>query len=262
MVLAACAAIPGPTPLLQEIAPTGKLRVGIGVGAVSSAFWATRDTATGKPRGVTVDLGGALAERLGVALELVTYNNSGEVTAGGPRGDWDVAFMPVDAERAGMVDFGPAYYLFESTYLVPAGSAIRSIAEVDRAGVRVVGIENTTTARSAARSLKNTTVKTFRTVDEITERLRSGNADAVALGRESLDGLALKFPGSRVLPGNYQATGVAIAVPKGRAVSFACATAFIEGAKAGGLVRRALDAAGLKGAPVAPAVPLTGVSTC
>jgi polar amino acid transport system substrate-binding protein len=253
MLLAACAAIPGPTPLLQEIAPTGRLRVGIGVGAVSSAFWATPDAATGKPRGVTVDLGGEFAKRLGVPLELVVYNNSGEVTAGGPRGDWDVAFMPVDTERTKLVDFGPAYYLFESTYLVPAGSAIRSIAEVDRPGVRVVGIENTTTARSAARTLKNTTVQTFRTVDEITERLRSGNADAVALGRESLDSLAQKFPGSRVLPGNFQATGVAIAVPKGRQGSLVCATAFIEIAKAGGLVRRALDAAGLKDAPVAPA---------
>jgi polar amino acid transport system substrate-binding protein len=263
MLLAACAATPDRTALLQKIAPTGKLRVGIGVGAVSSAFWATADAATGKPRGVTVDLGGELAQRLGVPLKLVIYNNSGEVTAGGPRGDWDVAFMPVDAERAKMVDLGPAYYLFESTYLVPAGSAIRSIAEVDRPGVRVVGIENTTTARSAARSLRNTKVQTVSTVDEIIERVRSGNADAVALGRESLESLALKFPGSRVLPGNFQATGVAIAVPKGRRVSLACATAFIEDAKSGGLVRRALDKAGLKDAPVAPAAsPGIGTPAC
>jgi polar amino acid transport system substrate-binding protein len=262
VLLAACAAPTGPSPLLQEIAASGALRVGIGVGAVPSPFWATRDAATGNPRGVTVDLAGALAQRLGVPLQLVAYNNSGEVTAGGPRGEWDVAFMPVDAERVKMVDFGPAYSLLESTYLVPAGSAIRSIAEVDRPGVRVIGIENTTTARSAARSLGNTAVQTLKTVDEIAARLRAGTADAVALGRESLEGLALTFPGSRVLPGNYQATVVAIAVPKGRAVSLACATAFIESAKAEGLVRRALDAAGLKGSTVAPAVPPAAAVPC
>ena len=260
-LLAACAATITPA-LLQEIAPTGRLRVGIGVGAVPSAFWATRDPATGNPKGVAVDLGSALAQRLGVPLELVVYNNSGEVTAGGPRGEWDITFMAVDADRAKTVDFGPAYYQFESTYLVPAGSAIRSIPEVDRPGMRVAGIDNTTTARSASRSLKNTTVQTFRTVDEITGRLRSGSVDAVALGRESLDNLALQFPGSRVLPGNFQATGTAIAVPKGRERSLACAAAFIERAKAGGLVRSALDAAGLKGAPVAPAVPLAGAPPC
>jgi polar amino acid transport system substrate-binding protein len=209
-----------------------------------------------------VDLGSVLAQRLGVPLALVVYNNSGEVAAGGPRGEWDITFMAVDADRAKSVDFGPAYYQFESTYLVPAGSSIRNTAEVDRPGMRVAGIDNTTTARSASRSLKNTTVQTFKTVDEITERLRSGTVDAVALGRESLDNLALQFPGSRVLPGNYQATGTAIAVPKGRKLSLACAAAFIESAKAEGLVRRALDAAGLKGAPVAPAVPLTGAAAC
>jgi len=83
----------------KELISTGKLRVGIGVGAAPSAFWATRDPATSKPRGVTVSLGQALADRLGVPLELVIYPNSGEVTAGGPKGEWDVAFMPEDAER-------------------------------------------------------------------------------------------------------------------------------------------------------------------
>lgn len=93
---------------------------------------------------------------------------------------------------------GPAYYLFESTYLVPAGSPIRSIAEVDRPGARVVAIEDTTTARSAARSLKNASLRSFRTVEELYEVVRS-HADAVALGRESLKGLATRLPGARIL---------------------------------------------------------------
>ena len=122
LVMAGCAGMSRQSsPPLHELAPTGKVRVGVGVGAVSSAFWATRDAATGQPRGVTVDLAHVLARKLGRPLELIVYPNSGELTAAGPRGEWDVAFIPVDDERAKVVDFGPAYYLFESTYLVRAG---------------------------------------------------------------------------------------------------------------------------------------------
>jgi polar amino acid transport system substrate-binding protein len=237
---AGCASAP-----VRDIAPTGKLRVGIGVGLVPSAFWTVRDPATGQPRGVTVDLADAMARELGMPLELVAYNNSGDVTAGGPRGEWDVAFMPVDAERSKVVDFGPAIAATESSYLVPAGSAIRTMAEVDRPGVRVVGIEGTTTARSAARSLKNTPVKTFKTVDELFELVRTGQADAIALGRDSLRSFAAKFPGSRVLDGAYQSTVVAVAVPKGKPASLAYVSKFVEEAKARGTVSRALAAAGL-----------------
>ncbi|HEV7477447.1 MAG TPA: transporter substrate-binding domain-containing protein [Burkholderiales bacterium] len=248
VLLAACAA----NPPAAEVAPGGTLRVGIGVGPVPSAFWATRDPASGEPRGVTVDLARAMAKDLGVPLRLVSYANSGEVTAAGPKGEWDVAFMPVDEVRARMVDFGPAYYLTESTYLVAAGSPIRTLADVDRPGVRVAGVEGTTTARSAARSLKNNTVKTYRTADELLELIRSGNADAIALGRESLAGMQAKLPGSRILDGHFQATGTAVAVPKGRAAALAYVTTFVEKAKKDGTVRRALDAVGLKDSPVAP----------
>ena len=97
--------------------------MGVGVGAVSSAFWATRDAVTGQPRGVTVDLANALARKLGRPLELIVYPNSGELTAAGPRGEWDVAFMPVDDERAKVVDFGPAYYLLREHYWYPRAPA-------------------------------------------------------------------------------------------------------------------------------------------
>jgi polar amino acid transport system substrate-binding protein len=211
-----------------------------------------RDAATGRARGVAVDLGAALAQKLGVPVEYVEFPSSGEITAAAERDAWDVTFMPVDAERAKSVDFAPAYYQFESTYLVPAGSSIQSIEEVDRPGVRVVGVANTTTARGAAASLKQTQIKTFRGVEELLAEVAAGRADAVALSKESLKNFAAQVPGSRILPGRFWASTVAPAVRKGRPNALAYVADFIEAAKADGTVRRALDAVGLKDAEVAP----------
>jgi polar amino acid transport system substrate-binding protein len=249
--LLACATVPEDQ-ARRELAPTGRLRVGIGVGASPSAFWTTRDPATGKPRGVTVNLGQALADRLGVPLELVVYPNSGEVTAAGPKGEWDVAFVPMDDERRKVVDFGPVYYLSTSTYMVRPGSPITSIADVDRPGVRVAGIAGTTTARTAIATLKNTKLVSFRTVEEIVAKMKAGEVDAIALGRESLRGLAPLLPGARVLDGHFHAAGTAAALPKGRPAALAYVRQFLEEGKSDGTVRRALDGAGFRDLPVAP----------
>lgn len=242
-------AIPAET--LREIAPRGTLRVGIGVAPVASAFWARRDPATGQVVGVTLDLGRAYGRHLGLPIAFQEYRSSGEVTDAGAAGQWDVGFMPVDEERARRVRFGAAYYLFVSTYLVPANSPIRAFAEVDRPGVRVAGVANTTTIRTAERVQRQATTIAVTSVDEILAMLRDGRIDAVALGRESLDTLAAQLPGSRVLDGHFHSSSVAVAVPPGRTAALAAASAFIEAAKADGTVRRILDAHGMRG-PMAP----------
>ncbi len=239
--------------VIKELAPTGSLRVAVAVGPAASALWATRDPASGKPRGVTVALGAALAEKLGVPVVFVEHKSSGEIIEAAAGGTWDVGFTPVDDERKAKVEFGPNYALGESTYMVAPGSAIKSIEEVDRAGVRVVGVENTATIRTARRTLKNTEAIGTKGLDEAIDMIRNGKADAVALGRESLESLVDKIPGARVLDGYFHATGTAIAVPKGKAVALRYVSEFIEAAKQDGTVRRALDASGLQKAKIAPA---------
>ena len=119
--------------------------------------------------------------------------------------------------------------------------------------MRPAGVIGTTTARAAARSLKNVKLTEYRTSEELIAHMQAREVDAIALGRESLVDLANKqLPGSRVLPGYYQATGVAIAVPKGKAAALTYVTGFMEQAKADGTVRRALDKSGLPDAAVAP----------
>jgi polar amino acid transport system substrate-binding protein len=228
-------------------AASGKLRVGVVAAPSVSAFFVTQDAA-GEPHGVTVDLGVALAQWLGVPVEFMVAPNSGLVTDALAAGEIDVAFMPVDDERKKRIDFGPAYFVVESTYLVTAASGITTLAEVDRPGVRVVGIANTTTIRSAARTLQRTTVAAATSIDEAMTMMRSGSADAFALSHDSLPPLAASLPGSRILDGGFQRTVIAIAVPKNRLPVLAAVTAFMEEAKASGLVRRALDAAGFRDA--------------
>jgi polar amino acid transport system substrate-binding protein len=237
---------------LTELAPRGTLRVGIAVAPVGSAFWATREDVTAEPRGVTVDLGRGLASALGVPLELVVFQNSGELTGAASSDRWDVTFMPVDEERKRAVDFGPAYYFFESTFLVRPGSPIETIALVDQAGTEVAVIGGTTTARAAARSLKSATLVPVHAVAEIEALLRAGQVDAAALSRESLASLVAKIPGSRVLEGSFHSTAVAVAVPRGRPAALAYVTDYVERALASGVVQRALDDAGIQGraAPV------------
>ena len=251
VLLAACASVP-PVPV-AEIAPRGALRVAVGVGPAPSAFWATRDKATGETRGVTVDLAKAAAQALRVPLQLVEYQNSGEITAAASKDAWDISFMPRDAERDKYVDQGPAYVIYESSYLARAGSDIRGSGDVDRAGIRVGAVEGTSTSRTVAKSLKNASLSLYPNPDAAVELLGQGRLDVIAMGRESLVDFAKKVPGTRLLDEVIQSTGVVVVVPKNRPATREWAARFLEQAKVDGTVRRALDNGGFANATVAPA---------
>ncbi len=236
---------------MEELAPNGKLRAGLVFAPKSSALFVVMDM-SGEPYGITVDLSRALAAELGVPVEFTSAPNSGVVTDRLAAGEIDVAFMPVDEERKKRVDFGPYYCLIESTYMVTGPSGLKTLADVDQSHVRVVGIANTTTIRASARSLKHTQPIAAASIEEAVEMLRAGKADAYAMGRDALPALVAEFPGSRIVDGGFQQTGIAIAVPKARPQALAAVTKFMQHAKASGLVRRAMDRVGLKDLPVAP----------
>jgi polar amino acid transport system substrate-binding protein len=236
---------------LHEIAPTGVLRVAVAVGPAASTFWATRDP-SGQPRGVTVELAKAAAAKLHLPLKLVAYQNSGQIAAAAATDAWDISFMPADAEREKFVDQGPPYVVYESTYLVRAGSDIKTLADVDRSGIRVGAIEGTATSRTVARSLKRASLATFPKPEPAAELLGKGQLDALAMGTEALTDLAKGLPGTRVLDEPVQSTGVVITVPKNRPAARDWAARFVEEAKQDDTVRRAFDSAGFTTVAVAP----------
>ncbi len=235
------------------LAPAGRLRVGIAVGSAISAVWTKCDLTTNQPVGPTVDLATIFAERTGLPLALVEYGSSGEIIKAASAGEWDVSFTPVDAERKASVDFGPSFALGESTYMVPDGSPIFSLGDVDHTGMRVFGVENTATIRAARQSLRNTTAIGLASLEEVLAKFRNGEADAIALGRESLLSLQQDFPAARILDGHFLALGTAVAVPKGKAVALDVFSGLLEELKADGSVRKIFDKYGMTGTTVAPA---------
>jgi polar amino acid transport system substrate-binding protein len=236
---------------MKELAPTGKLRVALVFAPSMSVFFVVKD-ADGKPRGVTADIADALGKKLDVPVEYVVFPNSGLATDAIESGAVDVSFMPIDEERKKRIAFGPNYVVGESTYMATAASGAKTVEDVDRAGMRVVGIANTTTIRAATRTLKNTRIVAVTSVEEAVALLRDGKADAFALSRDSLPTYVKQIPGSRVVDGAFQQIGIAIAVAKGKPAALAAVTAFMDEAKKSGIIRRALDHAGFKDDPVAP----------
>jgi polar amino acid transport system substrate-binding protein len=237
---------------LHEVTPTGSLRVAVAVGPAASAFWAIREPTTGNPIGVTVELAKAAAETLHVPLQLIEYRSSDEIVAAGSKGLWDISFMPADTKREPFVDQGPSYVAYLSGYLVRDAAGIGSAAEVDRPGIRVGCIEGTSTSRTVEKTIKLATVTKFAKPEVAAELIKSNQLDALAMGMEALEDLSKNLPGTRVLDEVVQSTGVVIVVPKGHEAAREWAAHFLDGVKADGTVRRALDSRGFTSAKVAP----------
>jgi len=235
--------------LKDEIAPTGKLRVAIGISPAGGAFWCTRNEAEGYS-GVPVDLGKAMAAQLGVAVEYVAYPNSGQITDAASTGAWDVTFLPKDPERETRMSFGPIYEVADATYIVKAGSSATNFQTLDQPGVKVAAVNNTTTMRGAIAHLKNAKVTGYQTYDEIFGLLKRGEVDAFALSRDQLNAMAKKIPGSRVLDETFKQTVTAVAVPLNHPLAQAFVTKFMTDATSNGMLRKAYDDNGLKDTPI------------
>jgi polar amino acid transport system substrate-binding protein len=235
--------------LKDEIAPTGKLRVAIAISPAGGAFWSTK-TEAGGYAGVPVDLGKEMAAQLGVSVEYVVHQNSGQITDAASKGTWDVTWLPKDPERETKMSFGPVYEVADATYIVKAGSTVTDFKTLDQPGIKVAAVNNTTTMRGAMAHLKNAKVTGYQTYDEIFGLLKNGEVDAFALSRDQLNALAKKLPGTHVLDETFKQTTTAIAVPLNHPQALTFATKFMTDATTNGMLRKAYDNNGLKDTPI------------
>ena len=248
--LASCAVTPQVTPAARaDLAPTGKLRAGINYG---NPLFAVRDPKTGEGSGIAVDLAREFGRRLGVPVELVGYNSGGQLTAGLKAGGWDVAFLAFEQGRTNEISFSAPFAETDATYLVPAGSPLRTAADVDQKGVRIAVTAKGGNELFLTRTLKHATLVRAPSPEATFKLFVADKLEAYASLKPSLLAIADKLPGSRLVEGRYTVIGYSAGVPKGRDAGAQYLGEFIEDAKASGLVAKSIEKHGIRGLSVAP----------
>ena len=238
-----------PAAARSDLAPTGTLRAAINFG---NPILATKDPSTGEPRGVSVDLSRELARRLGVPVQFVTYDAAGKVVEGLKAGAWDVAYVAIDPARAVDISYTAAYVQIEGAYLVTQNSTIRSNAEVDRQGVRVVVGAGSAYDLFLTRNLKQATIVRAPTSPAVTDMFVAQKLDVAAGVKQQLEADSRRIPGLRLLEGRFMVINQAMGTPKGREAGAIYLREFVEEMKASGFVAQALERHRIEGASVAP----------
>lgn len=236
-----------PDPRVADLVRAGKVRV-----ALFPPQY-TKDPVTGELKGVWADVARALASHVGVELVLVEHPTPPRMVECLKAGACDVGSLGFDPARAADVEgFSPPFIEFDYTYLVPAGSSIRSIADADRPGIRIAVIHAHASTLTLMRIRKQAELVSVDTPDSAFELLRTGRVDAWASARPVLVDYSTQLPSSRVLDAGYGANRPALVVAKGQAARLAYISEFIEEIKASGFVQQAITRTGWGGVRVAP----------
>lgn len=232
-----------------ELAPTGVLRAGINL---SNFLLVTGRTANGDPEGVAPDMAAEVAKSLGVPIKYVPFKTPGELADQAGKNLWDIGLIGAEPQRAATIAFTAAYVEIEATYMVPAGSAIKSIADVDKKGVRVA-----VSARSAyglwlENNLKNATLVQVSGLDAAFNKFIDDKLDVLAGLRPGLLKDVEKVPGLKILEGKFTAVQQAIGTAKPNVAGAAYLATFVEQAKKSGLVASLIERHKVRGLSVAP----------
>ena len=230
-----------------ELAPTGTLRAGLNR---SNFLLVAKDSPAEDPRGVAVDMARELARRLDVAVAFLNFESPGKMADAVKT--WDVAFLGAEPARAAEIDFTPAYVEIEATYLVPAGSVLKSIDEVDRAGVRISVSNRSAYDLYLSRALKHAELVRSDGLDASFDRFVADKLDALAGLRPRLILDVERVPGASILDGRFTAIQQAIGTPKGRPAGAQYLREFVAEVKASGFVAELIERHGARGLSVAP----------
>jgi polar amino acid transport system substrate-binding protein len=238
------------TPAIRsELAPSGKLRIGLNHG---NFLLVTPGSSGADPRGVASDVARELGRRVGVPVEFIKFDSAGKLGDGVKTGAWDVAFLGAEPQRAAEIAFTAAYLEIPSTYLVPAGSSIRSVDEVDREGVRIAVAEQSAYGLYLSRTVKHARLVLTQGVDGSFDVFVSQKLEALAGLKPRLITDVQKLPGARILDGQFTAVQQAIGTPKSRTAAANYLKAFVEDVRASGLVADAIAKNAVQGVTVAP----------
>ncbi|MDO8317639.1 ABC transporter substrate-binding protein [Rhodoferax sp.] len=241
------------TKALNELAPTGHIRVAINYG---NPVLAQKNPQTGEPEGVSVDLARELSCRLHVPVELVTFDAAGKVFEALKASAWDVAFLAIDPVRAAEISFTSPYVVIEGTYIVRTDSPMHCIEDFDRPGNRIAVGRGAAYDLFLTRALHHAELVRTDTSAGAVDYFVAQKLDAAAGVRQPLMAYAESNPGLRVIEGRFAAIEQAMGTPKRREFGLAYLVDFIEEMKSSGFITHALQRSGQGDAVVAPARPM------
>ncbi|MFT5448324.1 MAG: polar amino acid transport system substrate-binding protein [Gammaproteobacteria bacterium] len=227
-----------------ELAPTGVLRAGINL---SNFLLVTGKTDAGDPQGVSPSMAREVATRLGVEVQYVSFENPGELADAAGDDVWDIGLIGAEPERAKTIDFTAAYVEIESTYLVPAGSPIRTIDEVDREGVRIAVAARSAYELWLSDNIKRAELVMAEGLDGSFDVFVNRELEALAGLRPRLITDVERLPGARILDGQFSAVQQAIGIRRNRPAGAAFLREFVEESKSNGLIAGFIEQHGVVG---------------
>jgi polar amino acid transport system substrate-binding protein len=236
--------------VVQDLAPTGRLRASINLGNI---VLAQTDPATGAPSGVTAELAKTLGQRLGVPVDLVTFDAAGKAFDAFKRGETDIVFLAIEPARAEEISFTPPYVLIEGNFVVRANSDLKSMADIDRPGSRVAVARGSAYDLFLTRTLKAATLIRSALGPESMQRFLTENLEAAAGVRQPIVLFMNETPGLRLIEPPFMEIRQAMGMAKGKPAGAAYLRGFIEEMKASGFVADALHRSGQGDVAVAPA---------
>jgi polar amino acid transport system substrate-binding protein len=235
--------------VISQLAPTGVLRAGINL---SNFLLVTGKSPTGDPVGVSPDMAAEIAQRLGVPVKYAPFKTPGELADAADAGAWDIGLIGAEPQRAEKIAFTAAYCEIEATYMVPAGSPLKTIADVDKPGVKIAVTGRAAYGLWLDRNIKAATLVRTDSLDSAYEKFVADKLDALAGLRPRLITDVKKLPGARILEGQFTAVQQAIGTARKNAAGAAWLRTFAEEAKASGLVARLIERHKVVGLSVAP----------
>jgi polar amino acid transport system substrate-binding protein len=234
--------------IITDLAPTGVLRAGINL---SNFLLVSGKSPDGGPEGITPDMAREIAVRLGVPIDYVLFRTPGALADAAESGIWDIGLIGAEPQRAETIAFTAAYAEIEATYLVSAGSPLQTIAEVDRAGVRIAVAGRTAYGLWLDRNIKHAELVRSPTVDGAYDQFVGDELDALAGLRPRLLADVEKLPGARIIDARFTAVQQAVGTARKNKAGAAFLGDFVEEAKASGLVARLIERHKVRGLSVA-----------
>ncbi len=235
--------------VVSELAPTGVLRAAINMG---NFLLVTGRTPSGDPDGVSPDMARAIAEKLGVPVKYVPFERPSGLADAAGTNVWDIGLIGAEPARAEKIAFTAAYVEIEATYLVPPGSPLQSIADVDRAGIRIAVTAGSAYDLWLDRNIQNATLVRSNPQRSAWQQFTEDGLEAYAGLRPGLLSDVGKLPGSRILDGQFTAVQQAIGTARANTAGAAFLRDFVEQAKASGFVASLIAKHHVKGLSVAP----------